>query len=284
MRIDLMKNLIVFIFVFCQLSIVNSLFGADKTITMVYKDREKKPLIGDVGDNSGAYIELFEKAANMIGYRLKIVRVPKKRAHKNLMDGIVDFYPGSSFSIQRAEYLYYLQNGFLTKEVLVSKKGHKEVKSLSEINGILLIELGSSKEKIHEQYPNIAVQTIIKLPVDIVVDAIAVKERGDFYIADIETIDYYKKKNNVTNYESIGLKIHHNAINQNFIPMNFGFSQASPYFKSRSNPDYNKYEKVSLTNMPIIIDQNCVAYKLHQALMTLQKRGVTQNIYNKHFK
>jgi hypothetical protein len=254
----------------------------DNVIVMGYKDKDKLPLIGGYGDDNGLYRELFEKAAASIGYRLKIIRLSKKRIHLRLKSGEIDFYPGTSFSQKRAAYLYYLPNGLQTKEVLLSLSNHKEIKNIKDATGILIAESGSSKIEWDKLYPGLKIQVMTKLPIDIAILALQ-KKRGDFYVADIEVIQYYKFIKNIKNYEQIGIKVHYNAINQHFIPMYLGFSRKSSKFSEIPNPNYDPTKKVSIKNFPTIISKNCVAYKFYKALDKLKQDGTTAKLYKKYF-
>jgi hypothetical protein len=254
----------------------------EKVIKMGYKSISKMPLIGEGNDNSGLYLELFNKAAKKIGYRLEIERLPKIRLHLALEEGDIDFYPGSSFSQKRATYLYYLENGLETKEVLVSLDSKEEIFSMYEAKGILIVELGSSKIEWDKKYRNLKIIQLGKLSMTTVVNALKFN-RGDFYVADIEIVNYFKKINGLKNYKELGLKIHNEAITKEFIPMHMGFSRKSKLFKEKSNPDFNRKEAISIENFPTIVDENSVAFKFYQALHELKDEEETKKLYMKYF-
>lgn len=262
---------------------VSTVVAADGVITMGYKDKAKMPLIGGKNDDSGMYIELFSKAASKIGYQLKIVRDPKKRIHKQLGEGTIDFYPGASFSQKRAKYLYYLPNGMKTKEVLVSRVSQNNITDMTAAKGRLLVEAGSSKVEWDKKYPNLKIVQMSKLPMETVVKAMDAN-RGDFYIADIEIVDYYKKANKMNNYKDIGLKIHEKSINDELVPMYMGFSKKSPLFSEKRNEGYDSSKEISLENFPTEVSKDSIAYRFYQALDELNQSGETQRLYNKYFK
>ncbi len=273
----------IFISVVLVLFCISSVYAEKNVIVMGYKDKSKSPLINGKDDNSGLYEELFKNAAEKIGYTLKIVRLPKKRVHIGFKEGTIDFYPGASFSTKRASYLYYLPNGLKTKEVLVSKKDVKNITKMSDVKGSLLTELGSSKSDWDKKYPGLEIVKMTKLSMDKVVTLIN-KGRGDFYVADIEVIDYYKKMNSIANYESIGIKVHDKAINKAFVPMYVGFSRKSPLFKEEKNNTYDSTAEIAITNFPTKVSEDCIAYKFSVALDELKKEGSTQRFYDKYFK
>lgn len=281
-----MQRLKQVVVLFLILTFWTSILGADdsnKVITMVYKEGHKMPLIGDLEDDSGLYKELFEKAAKSIGYELKIVRTPKKRVHAELAKGSVDFYPGASYSTKRAEYLYYLPNGLETKEVIVTRADSPEIGSISGLKGRLLVELGSSKFGLGDKYEDIELVRMREMTMDTVVKAIT-SNRADFYIADIEVVDYFKKENKIKDFKDIGIKIHNYAVNKEFIPMYMGFSRNSKLFSETPNSDFNPEKEVTIQNYPTLVSKDSVAYKLFMALDELKKSGETEKIYNKYFK
>ena len=276
-----MKYFVSLMILLCTLS--PFAYASEKTIIMGYKAISKPPLIGGHGDNAGLYLDLFQKAADRIGYELLVVRIPKKRLHFELSRGTVDFYPGSSFSQKRTGYLFYLPNGLQTKEVLISLNNRPEIKSLDGVEGRLIVELSSSKLEWDQIYPKLTISQMGKLSMDKVIEALKTG-RGDFYIADIEIVDHYQKVNNLKNYEEIGIKIHHNAINQAYIPMNMGFSRKSKLFSEYPNPRFSPDEVISIDNFYTKIDTNSVAYQFYQALDQLKKEGYTQHLYDKYFR
>lgn len=255
----------------------------DKTIIMGYKAIAKQPLIGDAEENTGLYQDLFSQAAAMIGYQLKIVRIPKKRLHFELAQGNVDFYPGSSYSQKRADYLYFLPNGLQTKEVLVSLLEQPEITDMSEAKGTLIVELGSSKLEWDQLYPSINIVQLGKLSLGTVIKGLKAR-RGDFYIADIEIVDHYKKQHQLNSYADIGIRIHHQAINKQFIPMNMGFSRRSKLFSEQPNSAFDPEKGVTLDNVTTLVEKRSIAYQFYQALEVMRKQGETQKLYEKYFK
>lgn len=277
-----MKAIVISLFI-VVLGFVLVATAKDNIIVMGYKDKSKFPLIGEKNDNSGLYKELFEKAAKQMGYKLKIVRLPKKRIHNGFKKGSIDFYPGASFSQKRAEYFYYLPNGLQTKEVLLSLKNHTEIIDISKAKGKLIVELGSSKKKWDKKYPGLKIVQMGKLPIKRAITALK-KGRGDFFIGDIEPVDYYKKTSNINKYIDIGIKVHRNAINNEFIAMNLGFSRKSSLFTEELNPNFDSSKQITLENFPTKISKECVAYKLYLELEKLKDSGETQKMYDKYFK
>ena len=252
-------------------------------LIMGYKEGSKPPYIGHKGDNSGAYQELFSKAAKLIGHQLKIIRLPKKRIYQQLDDGKIDFYPSSGFSMTREQYLYWFANGFVSKQALLSNIIDTEIKDFRQAKGILLSPLGSSVEKYANYNYRISVQKMGVLPVDKAILALKLG-RGNFYIYDIDIFDYYLKRQNLKSFEGIGLRLHPNAIQKKFASLHSAFSINSKYFKAIPNPHYQNNQKSSFKNQKLIPANDSVAHAFESALQELQSSGETKLIYNKYFK
>lgn len=256
---------------------------AECVINMTYKDGGKPPLINIAPDNSGAYLDLFSKAAEKIGCAIKVDRMPKKRLHKMLADGKLDFYPGASFSKKRANYLYYIKNGFETGELGMTRIDVAEITDLQQLNTLKplwMMELGSSKKAMADELgieahlmPSIDIDTAVKM---------LTHKRAGFYIAEKEPLDYFLKKDGHSSYKELGVKLHPNCCG-GVHPMYLGFSRFSPHFSEKDNPAYDSAQPVSPENFPTMVDEGCVAYKFGQALLELQKNGETRKIYNKYF-
>ncbi|MCP4162273.1 MAG: amino acid ABC transporter substrate-binding protein [Deltaproteobacteria bacterium] len=256
---------------------------AGGVIKMVYKDGDKMPLIAKKPNNSGAYLELFSKAAKKIGYKLEVLRMPKKRLHKQLALGKVDFYPGASFSKKRSRYLYYIENGLMTGEYGITGNNIPDIKSYKRVKNLKLkwlMELGSSKAEIAKSI-GADVHLVNFVNIEKVRQFINIG-RKTFYVADKELIDYYLQSTKYKSFKDAGLKVHKNCCGGEQ-PMHMGFSRFSPHFKEIPNPGYDKTKSISPNNFPTLVDKKCVAYKLGKALMELKESGETTKIYNKYF-
>lgn len=281
MRLQLVYLSRIVIFFFFSLVFGNAV-ASGKILKMAYKDEAKPPLIGPNGDDSGVYRDMFTLAANQIGYELEIVRLPKKRLYLTLEKGNLDFYPGSSFSIERTKFLVFLSNGLQTKEVLLSRDDHQEVKNLSEITGTLLIDLGGSKKNIHKIYPKLQTYPVSSLDFEQSLTLLKLN-RVDYYIADIEEISYYKEKMGLNIFSELGIKVHYDALG-GIQPMYMGFSINSPLMIKQKNPSYDHKKPLSYTNTPFTASEESVAYKLHKALMDMRANGDLDKILARYKK
>lgn len=253
------------------------------TIILGYKEGSKPPYIGNKNDNSGAYRELFSKAAEMIGLSLEIVRLPKKRVYHHLKEGDIDFYPSSGFSEKRSQFLYWLDNGFLSKQALVSDITDFEIKDFKKAKGTLLVPLGSSSAEYAKGAPQVSIQKMGKLPIDKAIQALKLG-RGNFYVYDIDILDYYLKRNRIKQFSDIGLRLHPNAIEKEYSSLKAAFSINSKHFKQQQNSRFDKNSALGFNNQKTSPHKGSVAYQFQQALKHLQESGYTQTVYQKYFK
>lgn len=249
---------------------------------MVFKLGDKFPLMRSAPDNSGIFQDLYSQAAKRIGCDLIITRLPKARLHETLRKGIYDFYPGASFSQERAKYLFFIENGIETKELGVSSLGIKNITNLSQLktynNLIWLMESNSSKITLSNLlgiYP----QEIQYMNIDILVSFIQKRPQFNyFYVADKEVIDNFLSKNPTRRINDYGLRIHDECCGKSQ-PMYLGFSRLSIHMKETDNPQYQKDDKISAKNQTSIPAKGSIAQKFASALQALQKEGVTKSIY-----
>jgi len=251
-------------------------------LKMGYKDGEKKPLIGPIGDNTGTFQDLFTEAAEKIGCKLVIYRIPKKRALQGLQIGLIDFYPGASFSIQRSKYLFYIKNGLITAELGLTPLNVPDIKSyhnVKSLNFIWLMEPGSTKKEIadtfriqSQQTPNVTIDKVM----------LYFESRGvNFYVADKELIDQFTFKKPDYFLEYNGLQLHKNCCG-GVQPMYLGFSKKSVHIKLVKNLNFDETQAPSPSNQRESLDTNSIAYRYEQALAELASQGVTEQYYLKH--
>lgn len=256
--------------------IISNLFGASDqcVINMGYKTKNKEPYI--LKNNSGLYKELYKKAANDIGCKLKIKREPKKRVLADIKRGTIDFYPGFNFSVKRAKVVHYIANGLpkgftaITRvEVnnLTNKSDIKKqnLKNITELGGAdLLKDLHLKTVKVSELNLKKAV-------------AMIQRKRADIYVYNKSQIDFYIKK-----YKPKGIKSHPNLY-KNMESLYMGFSKKSKYIKEIENKQYDKNKAISLKNYPYILSKDCIAYQFKQSLKNLKDSGYTDKLYKKYF-
>ena len=259
-----------------------STITASCVLKMGYKDGEKKPLIGPNGDNTGAYKDLLTKAAKNIGCELAIYRSSKKRIHQKLQAGLLDFYPGASFSNSRSEYLFYIKNGFITAEYGLTPLNLPDIKNyyaVKSLNLTWLMELGSSKKEIAVKF-RIKTQQSYNITIDKVLRYF--DSRGaNFYVADKELIDQFTFNRPDYFLEYNGLKLHRECCGGPQ-PMYLGFSKNSIHIKIIKNLNFDKTRALSPSNQRERLNTNSVAYRYQQALAELARQGITKQYYLKH--
>ena len=74
------RHLVTFLFfVYCSASFASE----EKVLTLVYKDVGNPPYMQPSPDNSGLYLDLMTIACEKIGYKLKVLRPPRKEVIDN---------------------------------------------------------------------------------------------------------------------------------------------------------------------------------------------------------
>jgi len=249
---------------------------------MGYKDGEKKPLIGPNGDNTGAYKDIFTKAAENIGCQLVIYRLSKKRIHQMLESGLLDFYPGASFSNNRSKYLFYIKNGLITAEYGLTPLNLPDIKNyyiVKSLNLTWLMELGSSKEEIANKF-RIKSQQANNVTIDKVLRYF--ESRGaSFYVADKELIDQFTFNRPDYFLEYNGLKLHKECCG-GALPMYIGFSKKSAHINIIKNLNFNEARALSSSNQPESLVVGSIAYRFEQSLAELARLGITEQYYLRH--
>jgi len=259
-----------------------STITASCVLKMGYKDGEKKPLIGPSGDNNGAYRDLLTKAAKSIGCELAIYRSSKKRIHQKLQTGLLDFYPGASFSNTRSKYLFYIKNGFITAEYGLTPLNFPDIKNyyaVKSLNLTWLMELGSSKEEVANKF-RIKSQQANNVTIDKVLRYF--ESRGaNFYVADKELIDQFTFNKPDYFLEYNGLKLHKKCCGGPQ-PMYLGFSKNSIHIQMLKNSSFDETRGLSPSNQRERLNTRSVAYRYQQALAELARLGIAEQYYLKH--
>lgn len=245
-------------------------------IILGYNESEKPPLINGAPDNSGAYLELYTRAIEKIGYTLQVVRHPKLRIYRMMAAGEIDFYPGMKFEENRTELVYFIPNGLPTARMGISRKDFPDIKNLSDLRGKTVI-LNKGGIDFTEGIKGINKKYFIDLDITQAYNLVTRGIRGDFYATDDVTVIEFIKQNKITD-----LKLH-----ANFMPsekMTLGFSKFSPYFSGQDNPNYDPAGLPSIDNQKITAAKNSVAFKLQEALREMIANGETEAIYQKYYR
>ncbi len=255
---------------------------ANCTIKMVFKYGDKSPLMRAAPDNSGIFNDLYSEAAQRIGCNLSITRLPKQRLHQGLKYGDFDFYPAASFSIERASYLSYINNGLTTGEYGISSIKMPDITDLHQLRKqehvIWLMEANSSKSEMANLL-GITSQKVNFLDLEKVREFIHKRPQFNyFYIADKEVVDSFLIKNAGKSFNDFGLKLHPKCCGQ-LKPMYLAFSRFSPHLGEIHNNNYDSNKKLSADNQPTKLQNNSVAFLFANALLEMKTEGVTESIY-----
>ena len=273
-----MKILFILVIIF-----FSSLTQANCTIKMVFKYGDKFPLMHKSPDNSGIFKDLYTEAAQRIGCKLTITRLPKQRVHHGLKRGDFDFYPAASFSIERASYLAYIDNGLITGELGISSLKLPKITNLQQLRKhphvIWLMEANSSKSELANLL-GINIQKVNYLNLEKIKEFIDKRPQFNyFYIVDKEVLDSFLVKNSGKELSDFGLKVHKKCCGK-LKPMYLGFSRFSEHMKEVNNSNYDATKKISADNQMVSQKEGSIAFEFAKALQDMKKEGVTDSIYH----
>jgi len=245
------------------------------TLTMGYRTNERLPLIKKQPDNSGLYHQLYSIAAKKLGCELKVQRGSKKRIVKMLKKGRIDFYPGFNFTEKRAKFSYYIENGLPGGDIGISHQDLPPITSLNQLTGLtLLAALGAPD--FTKGIEGIKTHEIREMTVDKAITLLRLK-RGDFYIYNKSTLEYYLTENKIKD-----IKTHPDCCG-GVTPLYLAFSRKSAHYNEVSNPKFNHSNPISVENFPVLVSQNSLAYQLQKNLKGMKDSGETNELYQQYY-
>lgn len=243
-------------------------------LIMGYRTSARLPLIDKAPANDGFYQDLFRQATKKIGCRLVIKRQPKKRILRGLKNGSIDFYPGFSFSPERAKYALFIANGLTHGYGVLSRRGAAGISSWKDMEGkTALIAAGGSTDLL-TQY-DIRLASVNDLDLNKAAQLL-LKHKADVYIYDASTIDYFLKQ-----HPLLPLKSHPCCGQQH--PMYLGFSRFSRYLNEIDNPSFDPTQPVSPANFPRQAKPGSVAARMAGALVELKASGFVDELVQKYY-
>jgi hypothetical protein len=262
---------------------MQNLFASDeKILTMVYKPLSKTPYIEADPDNSGLYKDLMEMAVKNIGYKLKIVRVPKARSYKMLKNGVADIYASGEFNLKRSEFLFYIPNGLVRDEELlcITPIDIPEIKSLSEVkkhNLTWFVERGSTWV---QKSKNLGIKNykIHNTTIEIAVKFFKSKRKAMFIVLR-KDIDKYLSSSHA---EKNVFKIHENCGVTKNNELFTGFSRKSKHYAEEKNGKYHKNQELSSENFPVRLVADSIPDRLARSLQDLINKGEVKNLLKKY--
>lgn len=251
-------------------------FAEKPVLKLVYKDIGKPPYMQAYPDNSGLYFDILNRAVEKIGFRLVVLRLPKKRTYRMLEKGEADLYPSGVFKNFRSEFLYYFPNGLSRYEIYYGFTSIEipEITKVSEINNYNLqwfVELGGS-DVLEAKRVGVKYFEVKDVRVDKAVALLSGKRPAFFKIikADLEN---YMAVNKIGSMKDIGMRLHKNCFKPMEKPLYIGFSKRSPYYKVQPNVLYDKTKPVSAENYPFEPVPGSVPDKLKKVLQEMIESG-----------
>ncbi|MGF1722004.1 amino acid ABC transporter [Vibrio kyushuensis] len=245
------------------------------TLKMGYRTNERPPLINKAPNNEGLYSELYRVAAEKIGCDLVIIRAPKKRILKELREGELDFYPGFNFTLQRARYTFYIENGLPGGDIGASRMNFPTITHLEQLKGYTLLKASGGPDYL-EGIGGVFVSAEPEMTITDAMELMA-KNRGDFFIYNKASMEYQLKVDG--NRE---IKLHPDCCG-GIIPSYLGFSRLSEHISEQPNPSYNNDDPLSNHNRPSMLSAGSIAYKFEQTLKNMYQSGETKLLYKKYY-
>lgn len=204
--------------------VVSSFSSMACEMVMGYRTSERLPNIEEAPNNNGLYKDLYTSALANIDCTLKIVRAPKKRIMKMLIEGKVDFYPGLASSRERAPDIYFIKNGLTSKSAIVTRFDHPEIKSLEDVKEKVMLRAFGTNKALTQNHKYI--RYVTDLSIAQAVKALSEK-KADFFQYDKSAVEYYFAKN-----PSHNMKIHDSFFRETDVTL--GFSKNSIH--AQGNP------------------------------------------------
>jgi len=236
---------------------------------MGYRLSERLPLIGAAPNNEGLYKELYSIALKKINCKLHIIREPKRRIIKNMVEGKVDFYPGFTFSQDRGKYAYFFENGLEMSFLAISSLNQPEISRVEDLDSkIVLVAQGGPTLGAEK------VGAVIRRVEDLTIEnaiGYLVRGKADFYLYLKASIDYYLKNNPQSEIKS------HPCCGEKKA-MLLGFSKASSHFNLSSN-NLN----ISHASYHSMLEKDSKAFALKQAIQQMKVDGTIEKLYKKYY-
>lgn len=254
------------------------LAGDAVTLTMAYRTTEKLPFIARAPDNHGLFEDMYLEAARRIGVSLQIVRLPKVRVIKGLMDGSVDFYPQFTFSDSRQGYCQFVANGLRVNYYAISRPEVKRLERTEDFNGLVMLHVLGNPDYLGMLGFGEARVTRIDVAEMDLQKAIHMIEKGraDAYLYEAEPLEYALAQSGSTKVQL------HRRLHQGNEWASLGFSKNSRWAELEPNPDYDPSIPAGVDNQPQRFVAGSVPARLAAALYEMRQDGTLDTLYQRY--
>lgn len=257
----------------------------NSTLTLVYKDAGTSSYMGVAPDSSGLYKDLMTRAAEKIGFKLKIVRGPKKRLYKMLEEGEADLYASAAFRVSRSKFLFYMLNGLYRHKQYYGLTSLNipmlsNIKDISKYDLSWVVEMGSSspeRAKVyglkHLEIEDVTVERAVQM---------LTRDRPFFFLINKIDVHKYMKEHHLASMCEVGVRLHCCYLDV-AAPLYSNFSRNSPYYHEEPNLRYDAKKPLSPENFPFQLVAGSVSYKFQKALREMIDSGEVEALARKYF-
>ncbi|ABM01492.1 ABC transporter substrate-binding protein [Shewanella amazonensis] len=252
--------------------------ASEPVLTMGYRTTEKQPFIAEAPDNRGLFEDMYLEAARRIGVSLQIVRLPKVRVIKGLMDGSVDFYPQFTFSDNRQGYCQFVANGLKVNYYAISRPEVKRLEQVEDFDGLVLLHVLGNPDYLGMLGFGAASVTRVDVAEMDLQKAIHMIEKGraDAYLYEAEPLEYALAQSGSTR-----LRLHR-QLHKDEEWASLGFSKKSRWAKLEPNPEYDPSRPINVGNQPQRFEAGSVPARLALALSEMRHDGTLDAFYQKY--
>ncbi len=268
-------QLLIFL-LFSSASIASDIASEKKVLTLVYKDVGNPPYMQVAPDNSGLYLELMTLVVEKIGYKLKVLRPPKKRGYKQLQLGLADLYASGEFRENRSRFLFYFPNGLhrIEKFYGLTSMDIPDIYSISDINQYRLTWIFEAGSSWPEQAKYFDVKYLeIKEPTIEKALSYLRSNRSVFFKVEKNKLTEFTEKHQITSLQEKGVKVHQYCCKSHTAPLYTGFSRSSPFYQEQINPMFDNSLPLSPENYPFMLTPGSVPDQLKNALQLMIDSG-----------
>jgi hypothetical protein len=245
-------------------------------LVMGYRTTARLPNIEAAPSNAGLYLDLYTAAAKRIGCTLSVVRAPKNRILNHLQQGKIDFYPGFTFSPERASLFYFAGNGLPSRQVGLTLAGVPPIRDYGSLRGkVLLSAMGGGHINLDKE--GVLVRTPPELSIDRAISLIE-EEKAFIFVDELSTLSFYLKHH----IHRDRFALHPDCCGGS-TEFTMGISKKSAQAHYVANPSYDAQQAIRIDNYPTQLSADSRMQQFVDALRQLHDEGFTAKLYRQYY-